>query len=329
MVINYILIIIILLVLSYYYNTILKKDDDIKTSHYYYEMIDKYLLNSNSLGINDKPYLWIYLCNNDARISEVNSRSWLNFNSRNTKKLNQPYQYLCIKSIIEHCKNDFNIYLIDDYSFDKIIPNWNIDVTSSPNPLRYRLRNLALSNILNIYGGFIVPSSFICFKSLKTLYQNNLIDKDFFINNLSDKKLYTNCNNSILDIKFMGSKPNNSTIKEFIKEQQYLISKSFSSEFEFVNKINIILSHLHDNNLINIIESKYLGFNDENNDSINIEKLFTNDILTLDKNCYGLYIPWNDILFRKNYTWFANLSIEEVLKCDNNISYYILFSNNM
>ena len=91
MVINYILIIIILLILSYYYNTILKKDDDIKTSHYYYEMIDKYLLNSNSLGINDKPYLWIYLCNNDARIPEVNSRSWLNFNSRNTKKLNQPF----------------------------------------------------------------------------------------------------------------------------------------------------------------------------------------------------------------------------------------------
>ena len=52
----------------------------------------------------------------------MNARWWKSFGSRNTKCLNQPYQYLTIKSIVDKCGEHFNICLIDDKSFEKLIP---------------------------------------------------------------------------------------------------------------------------------------------------------------------------------------------------------------
>ena len=50
----------------------------------------------------------------------------VDFHSRNTNNLNQPYLHLTIQSIIDHCSNDFHICLIDDDSFSKLIPEWDI-----------------------------------------------------------------------------------------------------------------------------------------------------------------------------------------------------------
>jgi len=159
---KYIIFFIIFFILSYFYNKI-KKEESKNTNHHYFKMIDKYLLTSESLGKNNKPCLWIHIHNDNSIITNVNSRKWLNFYSRNTKNLNQPYQLITIKSIIDYNKNDFNICMIDDSSFKKIIPNWNLDVDNMSIPIKNHIRNIALSNILNIYGGLLIPSSFICY----------------------------------------------------------------------------------------------------------------------------------------------------------------------
>ena len=76
-----------------------------------YNLIQDYLLNESPLYGYNRPKLWIH------SKYEINARKWKDFYSRNTTDLNQPYLYLTIKSIINHCGDDFNVCLIDDESF--------------------------------------------------------------------------------------------------------------------------------------------------------------------------------------------------------------------
>ena len=71
-----------------------------------YESIQKYLLDDVTLAKSKKPILWIHVP------YEYNSRNWLNFGSRSSFNLNQPYLYLTVKSIISQCDNSFTICII-------------------------------------------------------------------------------------------------------------------------------------------------------------------------------------------------------------------------
>ena len=68
-------------------------------------LIKQYLLN-DSLEDIKKPILWIHIAH------EKNARWWQSFYSRSTEYLNQPYIFLTIRSIIQHCADDFHICLI-------------------------------------------------------------------------------------------------------------------------------------------------------------------------------------------------------------------------
>ena len=47
--------------------------------------------------------------------------------------LNLPYQNLTVRSIIDHNPN-FHICLIDDTSFNNLLPGWTIDITKVGEP---------------------------------------------------------------------------------------------------------------------------------------------------------------------------------------------------
>ena len=121
----FIIVILLSMIIQRYYD---KKELSENVERY--QKIYQYLLNDTSLIRNKKPILWIHIP------YECNSRKWLDFNSRKTMELNQPYLYLTVQSIIKHCEDSFNICLIDDSSFSKIIPNWNVDMKIISNRLR-------------------------------------------------------------------------------------------------------------------------------------------------------------------------------------------------
>ena len=127
-----------------------------------YDVVRKYLLNDSGLAKN-KPIIWIH------NTYDINARDWQSFYSRNSTELNQPYLMLVIKSIVDKNGADFNICLIDDDSFQKLIPEWAVDLSMVADPVRSKIRQLALSKLLFMYGGFLVPSSFICFQPLKSV----------------------------------------------------------------------------------------------------------------------------------------------------------------
>lgn len=319
---------ILLIGLSSFYQKI-KREENKNTSEYYYKMIDKYLLTSNSLGKNSKPYLWIYLSNNNTITPNVNHRNWLSFYSRNTTQLNQPYQYLTIKSIIDKCGDDFNICLIDDESFLKILPDWSIDLKHIANPIRSHLRTMALSLLLNIYGGIIVPSSFICFKSLKPLYYEYITNNKMFVGDFKNNTALNqdNQNDLLPNTFFMGCNANNNIMKEFIKYQEILNSSDFTAQTDFLGNINLWLNNAKKTNNIEIIDGCYIGTKTSEGKTIFVDQLVNSSFIDLHEYSYGLYIPWNELINRISIQWFVRLSPQQVLESNTVIGKYLLLSN--
>ena len=97
---KFILAIIIIVILAHYYNDHKKKEDSRKLDKL--DLIQEYLLNGGEIH-SQKPILWIH------NHYKINARNWPSFGGRTSKKLNQPYLYLCVKSIIKHCGQSFNV----------------------------------------------------------------------------------------------------------------------------------------------------------------------------------------------------------------------------
>ena len=161
-IIRYIAIFLILTTLGMLYDRYKKKyepDDELSKYH----LVQKYLLNEDTI-LTGKPILWVHTDHG------VNARKWEDFGSRNTEKLNQKYIELCIETVIKHCSQSFNVCLINDDSFSKLIPSWNLDLDKLSNPVKTHMRSLGILKLLYYYGGMVVPNSMIVMKDLKPLY---------------------------------------------------------------------------------------------------------------------------------------------------------------
>ena len=144
----------IVLVASYFANTY-KQNFETNDE---YELIKKYLLNDSPLYGHNRPKIWIHT------EYKINSRKWKDFYSRNTTDLNQPYIHLTIQSIIDHCSNDFHICLIDDETFSKLIPEWDIKVSILAEPLKSVLREIALVKLEGIRKRLLLPIPVLIFE---------------------------------------------------------------------------------------------------------------------------------------------------------------------
>lgn len=324
---EYVIFFIIFIVLSYIYKN-LKLDESKNTSKYYYKMVNTYLLNGNNLGINNKPYLWIHLHCDNTITPAVNSRHWLNFGSRATTEINQPYQYLTIKSIIDKCGDDFNICLIDDKSFKKIIPDWSIDLDIVANPIKTHIRQLALCSLLNIYGGILLPSSFICLNNLKELYESNIRENKMFVGEFINRSENINFNNNLLpSTSFMGCNAGNIEMQEFIKYLEVLNSTDFTAEQDFLGKTNNWLFNAGQQDKINIINGRYIGTRKDCGKPVLVDELLGSSYIKFYCRAVGIYIPWNEIINRTSFQWFSRLSPEQVLESDTIIGKQLLINN--
>lgn len=316
----YVLFIVIFLFINIYYHKLLNNENNIEMKKHI-EYVNKYLINNDNLE-NSKPLLWIYVENSNTIIPSKNQRRWLNFGSRNTNDLNMPFQNLTINSIINKCKNDFNIIIVDDDCFKNIIPNWNIDLNKVALPIKYHLRNLALMNTLYYYGGLLVPSSFVCFKSLYELYYSSLCKSDMFSFEFVNRTLSANESKFIMQPNFIGCKQESENMKKYINYLTILNSKDFVAEQDFIGTANLWL----ENNNIMKIDGLYIGTKDANGKMVIVDELINNTYLDIHQDSYGLYIPWYDIVNRINFQWFTRLNEKQVLESETNIGKYILLS---
>lgn len=290
-----------------------------------YKLIKDYLLNESPLYGSNRPKLWIH-----SRY-EINARNWKDFSSRNTDNLNQPYLHLTIKSIINHCGNDFNVCLIDDESFNKLLPSWDVNVRNMAEPMKSKYRELGMARLLQVYGGIVVPNSFLCIKNLKPLYEEyNNKGKAFVcesINRTCDLKNNTTNKDFMPNTYFMGASQNHNSIIKIVEYLQSILSSThITMKTQFIGIVQDKCQQLINNGEMELVDGKVLGIKTTKNHSIIIDELMEESYLDLDNSALGIYIPREEILMRNKYNWFAVLPITDVLNSKMIISKYITTS---
>jgi hypothetical protein len=289
------------------------------------ELIQKFLLNDSPLYGKNRPKLWIHTK------YEINARKWKDFYSRNTTDLNEPYIHLCIKSITDHCSEDFHICLIDDHSFSKLLPSWNIDVFNLPEPVKSRFRELAMLELIYEYGGMILPNSFVCMKNLHSFYENGIAAGcPFVCENVNHSANTVNQRHKTLflpDLYIIGADKYDSVIQDFIEHlRKCNRSSHYSTETEFLgDSQRWCLQAVHEANM-HVIGGELVGVKTKGRKTILLEDLMENGKLDLSPEIVGVYIPNDELLRRTKYQWFAALSREDVLKADTAISKLLLQS---
>jgi hypothetical protein len=280
------------------------------------ELIRKYLLNESPLSGMNRPKLWIH------STYEKNARQWKDFYSRNTTDLNQPYIHLTIKSIINHCGADFNICLIDDETFSKLIPTWEVNMATLSEPHKSTYRELGMLQLLYLYGGIIVPNSFICMQNLAPL----LAEQPFvaeMVNRGCNVASNKENQNFMPSTKFMGAKKGCPVIQKMLAENKVDVNRHFTTESKFLGNIQQWLYNEVNAGSMQLVNGKRIGTKTAKGKQILLEDLMSEDFLDLDKDAYGIYIPADEVLSRLKYQWLAYLSSEEVLKTNPIIVKYL------
>ena len=301
--VNNIIIILIFLLIIFVYEKIIN-NDKLNINNLDYNLVNKHLLNNLNCKL---PILWILVEH------KPNSRDWLSFGSRLTNNINQPYMKTTIKSILKNCSKSFNICIIDDNSIKNIIPEWNIDMNLLTEPIKCKMRELAKANILKKYGGMFIPPTFICFKDLINLYNNMTNHDKMFVGEFLNK---TSSEHSeyLPNSKIIGSNKNNDMLIKYIHYLEKMISNDYTEESVFLGDINNWLYDNIQNGNLDLLQSQYIGVKDLNNNPVTIDDLFSNNYIEFNPNFYGVYIPNDDIIKRKNYNWFSKLSNETIYK---------------
>jgi len=283
-----------------------------------YELVRQYLLNDSPLYGHNKPKLWIHTK------YEVNARQWRSFGSRNSTDLNQPYLHLTVKSIINHCGNDFNVCLIDDASFRKLIPRWTIDVPALAEPLRSQAREMGMVHLLATYGGMVVPNSFLCTKNLLPLYEE--ATTPFVGENVARATLYEGGRRLQFapDVRFMGARKEDPCVRDLARflTQQYQFYH-VHQESAFLGETAAWCLKAIQRRQMSLVTGEWLGTKNIKHQRVMLEDMMDDTYLDLDPRCKGLWIPEDEILQRNKYQWFASLSTDEILDSKTALAKYI------
>ena len=285
-----------------------------------YEAIQKYLLDGDTLGKSKKPIMWIHVP------YEYNSRRWLSFGSRSSFELNQPYLYLTVRSIIKQCDESFTICIIDDTSFKRLLPEWNINMTSISDPILSNMRMLGMMKLLHYYGGMVCPLSFVCLKDLHEMYVKGTRGDKMFVCEVVDRNSTSSDMDFFPNLSFCGAPKQCETVRELCNFIQRTASHDYTADVKFLGEYDRWCKQRIENGRINLIDGAEIGTKTVDEKQIIIDDLMSNHYLDLYRGAYGIYIPSEEVLSRRKFEWFARMSAKQVMESDTIIGNYILLS---
>lgn len=304
---NYIILFIILISLGILYQKYLEKQSTVVSFDDYGE-IKKYLLKDKTLDKSKKPLIWIHIP------YEYNSRHWTSFGSRSNEELNQPYLYLTVKTIIKNCDESFKIVMIDDGSFEKLIPDWSINISLLSDPMKCYVRQLAMAKLIYTYGGINVPISFLCFRDLIGLYHRGTNDDTMFVCENYDSNITSTNKLFYPNAGFMGAKKENETVKQFIDFMERKISEDYTAESKFLGEIDTWCNNKIAKGRMRLIVGTDVGTKTVDDEVVTVETLLGDDYIHFYGKMYGIWIPDKMILKRNHYEWFVRMSPEQIFQ---------------
>jgi hypothetical protein len=198
--------------------------------------------------------------------------------------------------------------------------------------MKSQIREMGLAKLIYIYGGMLVPNSFVCTKNLKSVYNDGLYGGRPFVcesinrtSNLLEQKQKTLF---IPDLYFMGAKRDDVTMFELV---EYLKSRNsalhVTSERTFLGDSSQWCLNAIRNQKMNLVGGEKIGIKSNDRKQILLEDIMEEKDLDLSSDCCGIYIPADEVLKRTKYQWLAFISKQELLKSDIAISRYIKISS--
>jgi hypothetical protein len=317
---TYIILLFVLFIVIIFYKRFQEKLDRENTS-FNNNAIQQFLLDDVTLAKSKKPILWIYVP------YEYNSRNWLSFGSRSSFELNQPYLYLTVRSIIQNCSDSFTICIIDDNAFQKLIPNWSIEMRKIASPISNNIRTLGFMKLLYIYGGIHCPISFLCMRDLIELYERGTQRSKMFICETINRNITSSTYDFYPNLEFCGSPKECETVNKLISFIQRTISFDSTAESVFNGEFNRWCESLVRSGEINLIGGAEIGTKTVDDEQVLTEDLLSQSSVKLYDNMYGILIYSKDILNRKSFEWFARMSAKQVLRSHTLIGNYMVMAN--
>lgn len=285
------------------------------------DKIHEFLLQDSNSFLLEKPILWIFT--NYAK----NARKWPSFFSRDTRDLNQPYLELCVESIVKHCGDSFNVTLIDDNSFHKLIPNWDIDMNKLSNPVKEHMRTLAFSNLLYNYGGLIIPNSMVVLRDLKPLYDDMVSRYNVFTFECVDRNSTSVATDFFPNARFLGAKRRSQVMKEYMEFLDDMFHNDHTEQPDFLGQPSRWLFEKCQQKRVGLVNGATIGTKTKYDTAVYIDELMSDSYIHFDdEKLVAVYIPADEILKRVKYEWFARLDSTKILESDIQIAKYLLIS---
>jgi hypothetical protein len=273
------------------------------------EIRNLYIINKELLNKTKKPIMWICV----PRYQ--NARKWASFYSRSNDNLNIPYMYLTIKSILDQCGQSFQICIVDDDSFENLLPNWTPELDKIGDPLREKVRYLGMMQLLHHYGGVVVPPSFLCVRDLEPLTQQ---EKPFVVENVN----YYGDSRFAPDPSFIGAQKECPVIKEFIDYLARMISNDYTAESIFLNDISKWCALRCSRGQMDLVAAEEVGVRNKEGEAIVTEMFFEQRPLKLMSCIYGILIPHEQILKRTALNWLCYIQTPELKSWDTELGSY-------
>lgn len=312
------LILIGLISMGILYQKYLEKQS--RTTFNDYGEISQYILQSQDLDKSKKPILWIHIP------YEYNARHWASFGSRSSHELNQPYLYLTVKSIIKNCDETFKIVLIDDGTFEKLLPDWTISFSSLSDPIKETVRQLAMAKLIYRYGGMVVPISFLCFRDLIGLYNRGVQDDTMFVCENYDSNVTSTNRLFYPNAGMMGAKKETPQVNQFVHFLEQHLSADFTAEGKFLGGIDAWCNKQITKGKMRVISGIEVGTRTTEDSAVTVETLLGDDYIAFYGKMFGIWIPDKMILKRRHYEWFARSSPEQLLKSQFILAKYMVLA---
>jgi hypothetical protein len=277
----------------------------------------------------DKPIIWLYYDNSD-----INTRNWSDFGSRNSSALNIPALNLFYQTIIQQNKNNYHIRVIEGLS--------GLNTLLSPDEIPPALQNTATiigqselnwirSKILCKYSGVWLSPYTICLRPLAPLKPNTIT---FYGTDMNE----TYQSNTVPNFHCIanGCEPGHPFFQELERiTYERLIHKRGGENirrdenWDFIRLTSKNPSS-YPNTIIAIDNDSELSRKSGNGGTkrIQLEDILatgTEGNLPFEIGSQSVYVPisWTELRDREMFGWFLKMSESQIMESDIAVKYLI------
>jgi hypothetical protein len=247
----------------------------------------------------EKPVIWIY---NEM---ETSARHWLHFHSRRSVQPTPALNELCINSVAQNNRDDFNIVVFNQNDISNIIPEYAEFCKKITN--KYTYCNFIKYCILYKYGGYWVPNDVITLKKLskEPFWSLNILKVHTF-----HKMPFTNYTDEII-----ACQRGNPVIRSCI---EYILDnlKTFQNEIAFSKSIQKHFSSLlHSGNHLHMAVS---AETDNLGNHVNATDLMaaTDESVIISDETVFIPLHLCTIKLKPKYNYIFRMSEQQILESD-------------